>query len=174
LLEYKAILSYLKTLKKLLPIVLETITGVVHLLPPSKVATVVPIAAATAAIAIVARTDQQTEVATVGMPTQPIKLQRSNNFAGATAREDLIVVTIVRMPTMEALALITSSTFVATHNTGNQEANAITQRRGNAPTRNINPNEALVAEDNEEEACMVILNEEGDEDALIYPWSDSG
>jgi hypothetical protein len=62
---------------------------------------------------------------------------------------------------------------LCTHNTGNQEANAITQRRGNAPARNINPNEALVAEDNEEEAYMVILNEEGDEDALIYPWSDS-
>jgi hypothetical protein len=30
-----------------------------------------------------------------------------------------------------------------------------------------------LTEENDEEAYMVILNEEGDEDALIYPWSDS-
>jgi hypothetical protein len=110
----------LKTLKKLLPVVLETITGVARLLPSSEVATVVPIATATvattamatAATAIVAPTGQQTEVATVRIPTQQTKLQRSNHLAGATAIEDLIVLTIIRMPTMEALPLITSSTFV--------------------------------------------------------------
>jgi hypothetical protein len=30
-----------------------------------------------------------------------------------------------------------------------------------------------LTEENDEEAYTVILNEEGDEDALIYPWSDS-
>jgi hypothetical protein len=63
--------------------------------------------------------------------------------------------------------------YLRTHNTGNQEANAITQRRGNVPTRDDNPNEALLTEANDEEAYMVILNEETDEDALIYPWLDS-
>jgi hypothetical protein len=110
----------LKTLKNLLPVVLETIAGVARLLPTSKVATVVAIAVATvatvvmatAATVIVAPTGQQIEVATVGIPTQRTKLQRSNHFAGATAIEDLIVLTIVWIPTMEALTLITSSTFV--------------------------------------------------------------
>jgi hypothetical protein len=63
--------------------------------------------------------------------------------------------------------------YLRTRNTGNQEANAITQRRGNVPTRDDNPNEALLTEENDEEAYMVILNKEGNEDALIYPWSDS-
>jgi hypothetical protein len=57
--------------------------------------------------------------------------------------------------------------YIRTRNTGNQEANAITQRRGNGPTRTDNPNEALAIDENEEETYMAILNKEGDEDALI-------
>jgi uncharacterized low-complexity protein len=63
--------------------------------------------------------------------------------------------------------------YICTRNTGNQEANAIAERCGNRSTRTENPNEALVIEDNEEEAYMAILKEEGEDDALIYPWSDS-
>jgi hypothetical protein len=57
--------------------------------------------------------------------------------------------------------------YIHTRNAGNQEANAITRRRGNGPGRNVNPNEALVVEDHDEEAYTAILNEEGEEDALI-------
>jgi hypothetical protein len=92
----------------------------VCLLLPSEVAMVVPIATATlataavatAATAIAAPTGQETEVATVGITTQQTKLQRSNRLAEAIIIEDPIVPTIVRMPTMEALARITNSTFV--------------------------------------------------------------
>jgi hypothetical protein len=92
----------------------------VRLILPSEVAMVVPIATATlataavatAATAIAAPTSQETEVVTVGITTQRTKLQRSNRLAEAIVIEDLIVSTIVRMSTMEALARITNSTFV--------------------------------------------------------------
>jgi hypothetical protein len=110
----------LKTLKKLLAVVLETIAGVSRRFLLLGMATVAPIAAATvatAAVAMEAATATVTpigrliEVATAEAITRRIKLLR-NSFAGVPATEIPNVLTIARMITMVVLALTTSSTFV--------------------------------------------------------------